>query len=704
MKRSLDAIFKPESVAVIGASTQRGTLGREIFDKLLENDFNGPVYPVNPKAEYIHSVKAYPRLSDIPARVELAVIVVRKELVLDVITECARCGVKGVIVITAGFKETGPKGAELERQLVEVIKAHHMRMIGPNCMGVINTAPDVRLDATFAPLVPLRGNIGLVSQSGALGQTILEHAQQLNLGVSMFVSVGNKADVSGNDLLEYWRDDPSVEVILMYLESFGNPQKFLKLAKEVSRKKPIIVVKSGRTISGARAATSHTGALAGMDRAFDALFKQCGVIRADTIHEMFDIALALANLPLPKGNRVAIITNAGGPGIMAADACESVGLQVVELQESTQKKLKAKLVAGASVGNPVDLLAGGQPEDFKFALEQVLTDEKVDAAIVIFVAPIITNPAEVALKISDAAQEFDKPVLGCFMGVQGVAPGIAELHRRRIPAYPFPESAARALASIVRYSGWLKKAPGVAPSFSVDKERAKAIVQSVIAQQREFLNADEVAQLLRGYGIPFINYRSGKHLSELIQAARELTFPLALKAASSEIIHKSEIGGVKLNLRNAKEVERAYHEMFDSLKSKGIALEDVSFILQEMLTGGREVIMGLHTLKGFGTLLMFGLGGIHVEVLQDVGFRLMPLSNLDAEEMLSEIKGYPILKGIRGDPPVDLELAKEVLLRLSLLAQDFPEIQEMDVNPFILFPERNKCAAVDARIRLHFDK
>jgi len=441
-----------------------------------------------------------------------------------------------------------------------------------------------------------------------------------------------------------------------------------------------------------------------MDRAFDALFKQCGVIRADTIDEMFDIALALANLPLPQGNRAAIITNAGGPGIMAADACESAGLQVVELQESTQKKLKAKLVADASVGNPVDLLAGGQPEDFKFALEQVLTDEKVDAAIVIFVALIIINPTEVALKTSAAAQEFDKPVLGCFMGVQGVAPGIAELHRRRIPAYPFPESAARALASMMRYSNWLKKDPGATPSFPVDKDRAKAIVQSAITQQRAFLNVDEVSELLTSYGIACVKYRRRKGLAEIIQAAHELTFPLVLKAASSEIVHKSEIGGVKLNLQNVNEVERAYHEMLDSLKSKGIALEGVSFILQEMLAGGREAIMGLHAAQGFGTLIMFGLGGIHVEVLQDVAFRLAPLSSLDAEAMLSEIKGYPILKGIRGEPPVDLELAKEVLLRLSLLTQDFPEIQEMDINPFMLFPQRNKCAAVDARIRLHLDK
>ncbi|RMF63793.1 MAG: GNAT family N-acetyltransferase, partial [Calditrichaeota bacterium] len=406
MVKSLDAIFRPASVAVVGASTQKGTLGREIFDKLLDTDFNGPIYPVNPKAKYIHSVKAYARISDVPGRVDLAVVVVRKEFVLDVVKECAESGVKGVVVITAGFKETGPKGAELEREILKVVKENGMRMVGPNCMGLINTDPEVRLDTTFAATVPPRGNVALASQSGALGQTILEHAYQLNLGISMFVSLGNKADVSGNDLLEYWREDPSVDVILMYLESFGNPRKFIRLAKQVSRRKPIIVVKSGRTRSGARAATSHTGALAGMDVAFDALFRQTGVIRADTINEMFDFAMGFANLPLPEGRCVAIITNAGGPGIMAADACESHGLEVVDLEESTRRKLREGLVPDASVNNPVDLLAGAQPDEFQFALRQVLEDKHVDAVIVIFVAPIITDPTQVARKISEVVQKF----------------------------------------------------------------------------------------------------------------------------------------------------------------------------------------------------------------------------------------------------------------------------------------------------------
>ena len=700
MTRSLDAIFQPKSVAIIGASTQKGTLGREVFDKLLNSDFNGPVYPVNPKADYIHSVKAYPQISAIPDKVELAVIIVRKELVLDIVKECAEFGVRGLVILSAGFKETGEKGAAVEREIVEIVKSYGIRMIGPNCMGVINTAPDIRLDATFAPITSLPGNIGLVSQSGALGQTILEHAQELNLGVSMFASVGNKADVSGNDLLEYWHHDPSVQVILMYLESFGNAKKFMQLAREVSLKKPIIVVKSGRTRSGARAATSHTGALAGMDVAFDALFKQCGVIRANTINEMFDIAMGLSHLPLPKGNRVAIITNAGGPGIMAADACESCGLQVVELNEATKLKLKIKLVPDASVNNPVDLLAGAQPDEFQFTLNEVLQDENVDSAIVIFVAPIITNPTEVAQKISQVAQQYDKPVLGCFMGVKGVATGIEELQRQRIPTYPFPESAARTLAAMVSYCKWQQKKTSDKPRLSTDKKLAQTIVESAFKQKREYLDDEEIANILTAYNIPFVQSTLCKTLKQILEAAKTIGFPVVLKVSSKDVIHKSEVSGVKLGLQTTDDLNKAYHEINESLKNLNIPLDTISYIVQEMLHGGREVILGIQKVPDFGALIMFGLGGIYVEVLRDVTFRISPLTDIDADEMIKEIKGLPILQGVRGEKSVAFETIKQVLLNLSQLSLDLPEIVEMDINPFMSFPESEKSKAVDARIRI----
>lgn len=698
--RSLDAIFRPRSVAVIGASTRRGTLGREVFDKLLDTEFNGPLYPVNPGAEYIHSVKAYKSIADIPDPVDLAVVIVPKEHVPAIVQQCAENRVKGLVVITAGFKETGPKGAEVERQMVKVVKDHDMRMVGPNCMGIFNLEPDVRLDATFAPIVPVAGNIALASQSGALGQTILEHAAELNLGISMFVSVGNKADISGNDLLEYWGAEDGIEVILMYLESFGEPRRFIELAKQVSQKKPIIVVKSGRTTSGARAATSHTGALAGLDVAYDALFKQCGVIRANTMNEMFDFAMGFGNVPLPGGNRVAIVTNAGGPGIMAADACESGGLEVVQLSQETKKNLRAHLNPDASVENPVDLLAGARPEDFQFALRKTLLDERVDAAIAIFVAPVITNPTHVALKIAEAAQEFDKPVLGCFMGVKGVARGIEELHRQRIPAFPFPESAARTLSAMVSYSNWRKQGAGSVQTRQVDTDEATAVMRAAIDSGRAHLSPEQTLQLLQAYGIPFAPSRICMTWDEIRRGGEKLGYPVALKVASESVVHKSEVGGVKLNLQTEAQLREAYETVQAALKKHDLAGAENRFMIQKMIGGGREVIMGLNKAGHFGTLIVFGLGGIYVEVLKDVSFRLTPATDLDIEHMIREVKGYPILAGIRGEKPVSLDAVKETLLRLSQMAIDLPQILELDLNPFMLFPESDKCVAVDARIRI----
>ena len=698
MSQSLDAIFRPKSVAVIGASTRKGTLGREVFDKLLDTDFNGPIYPVNPNAQYIHSVKAYATLRDIPSQVDLGVIVVPKQFVLNVVQEAADSGVKGLVVITAGFKETGKEGARIEAEMVRILKANRMRMVGPNCMGVINTEADVRLDTTFAPTVPLAGNIALASQSGALGQTILEHAHELNLGISMFVSVGNKADISGNDLLEYWRDEKSIDVILMYLESFGNPERFVQLAKEVSRQKPIVVVKSGRTSSGARAASSHTGALAGTDRAYDALFRQSGIARADSIKDMFDFAMAFASVPLPQGNRVAIISNAGGPGIMAADACENNGLLVVDLSDETRSALREALVPDASVMNPVDLLAGARPREFQTALDLVLRDQNVDAAIVIFVAPIITNPIEVALEIAKVTHSFEKPVLGCFMGVRGVAKGIEELHKWRIPAYPFPESAARSLAAMVDYSDWLNSPKGEIKKFSVDKETARGIIEAAVATGESHLSSSRCQKILAAYGIPLVTAREGKCVDDLIEGS--LNFPVVLKCSGQTVVHKSELGAVRLNIQSVEELKQAYEQICASLKRHKISRESVTFFVQPMLRHGREVVIGLSRTDDLGALVMFGSGGVYVEVLQDVAFRIAPLTNVDAEQMISEIRGYPILAGVRGEKSVAMDLITDVLLRVSQLSVDLPQIRELDLNPFLLFPDKEKCAAVDVRIRI----
>jgi acetyl coenzyme A synthetase (ADP forming)-like protein len=699
-KPTLDAIFRPRSIAVIGASTRKGALGREIFEKLVDNDFAGPVYPIHPTADFIHAVRAYPDISSVQGPVDLAIVVVPRDQVLPVVEGCARAGVKGLVVITAGFRETGRAGAEQEARLLDIVRRSGMRMIGPNCMGIINTDPAIRLDATFAPTTPRRGNLALASQSGALGVTILEHAHALNLGVSMFASLGNKADISGNDLLEYWRDDPSVEVILMYLESFGNPPRFIELAREVGRKKPIIVVKSGRTRSGARAAASHTGALAGLDAAYDALFRQCGVLRADTIEEMFDLALALADQPLPANDRTLIVTNAGGPGIMAADACEGHGLKVPHLDRQTQEKLRSRLRPEASSQNPVDLLADATADDYQFALDLALADSNVDAAIVIYVPPIMAETMQVAKRISEVAKSYRKPVLGCLMGVKGIATGVEELQRSRIPAYAFPESAARALGAMVRYRRWRERPEGRRVSLPMDLERVRSLLQPAIKNCREFLTSGESLELLRAAGIPTAEFAVCLDEKEAVEEAEKIGYPVVLKIDAADVVHKSDVGGVILGLGNRRELTAAVRRLSDAMEALNLPSAERRLLVQEMVPDGRETILGLSAVPQFGHLVMFGLGGIYTEVLADVAFRVVPLLDSDAADMVREIRGLPILQGVRGEPAIDFAVVEDALLRLSQLAEQVPEIIEADLNPFLTFPQAEACKAVDARIRV----
>jgi acetyltransferase len=701
MSKSLDAIFKPQSVAVVGASTRAGSLGRNLFDKMLAADFNGPIYPVHPTAQYVHSVKAYPTILDVPGPVNLAVIVVPREQVLHAVQQCAQKGVKGLIVITAGFKETGTEGAAREKALLELVKSNNMRMVGPNCMGVICTDLNLRLDATFAGAYPPTGKIAFASQSGALGVTILDYAGNLNLGVSMFVSLGNKADISGNDLLEYWRDDPAVNVILMYLESFGNPRKFVQLAREVSRRKPIVMVKSGRSEAGARAVSSHTGAIAGADLAFDALFAQCGVLRANTIEEMFDFAMGFANQPLPKGDRVAIVTNAGGPAIMATDACESLGLHLAQFPPALQQRLRARLLPECSVANPVDLLPAATEDDYQFTLEQILPDGGVDAIIVISVPPISADAIKVARRISAVAEKSNKTVLGCFMGVKGLAAAAAELQKQAVPAFSFPESAARALAAMVRYAQWRERKIGEFPAFAVHRDMAADMISAAKNAGRERLTDWEAFQVLVAYGIPIVGSRICRNLDEAIAAAQALGYPVVLKASAAEVIHKSDIGGVQLDLRNEADLKTAFHKLSMRLKGLGISLEQAQFLVQRMVEGGREVLLGINQAPAFGSIIAFGLGGIYVEALKDIALRVTPLTTEDAPDMVQSIRGLAILQGVRGEKPVAFDKLYETILRISQLAQDFPEIVEMDINPFLLFHEAEKCAAADVRIRIN---
>lgn len=699
-RETLDPIFRPRSVAVIGASTKRGAIGRVLFEKLLYSGFNGPVFPVHPTARHVHSVQAYPSILDVPQQVDLAVIAVKRELVLEVARECARAGVRGLVVITAGFREVGEKGRALEEELLRIVRQAGMRMVGPNCMGVICTDPRVNLDATFAPTVPRRGNVGFVSQSGALGVTILEYAANLNLGVSMFISIGNKADIAGNDVLDYWADDPSVEVILMYLESFGRPQQFVRLARQISRKKPIVIVKSGRTRSGAVAAASHTGAIAGTDRLFDAIFAQCGITRADTIEEMFDYAMGFANLPLPAGNRVAVITNAGGPGIMAADACENHGLELPPLSAETIERLRPHVSPEASLRNPIDLLAGANEQDFRVALQCVLDDPNIDGVIVIFVPPVVTDPVKVAHSISQAMSGHNKPVMGCFMGVKGIAGGIEELQKHRIPAYAFPESAVRTFRAMWDYAQWKSRPEQPAPRLPVESGRARAIIQQALSEGREFLSDQEGIALLAHYGIPFVETRVCDDAASVMKAAHDIGFPVVLKLSSPRVLHKTEHGAVITNVFNEDRLQSAFQQLESVVDRLQLSAGSYRYLVQAMVSDGREVMLGIQHNPRFGPMVAFGLGGIWVEVFQDVALRLAPLSRDVAEDMIQSIRGVDILRGIRGKQAVDFERLTEVLLRLSQLAVDHPEIVELDINPFLAFPEGHRCVAVDVRCRV----
>jgi len=696
---ALDAIFKPASIAVIGASRTPGTIGYMIVDNLLRNGFTGAIYPVNPRAAAVHGVPAFPSIGDVPVKIDLAVIAVPKELVADVAEQCGRSGVRALIVITAGFKEVGAAGRERETALIDIAHRHAMRIVGPNCLGVITSEPGVNMNATFAPSMPPPGNVSFMSQSGAMGITILDYAAEFGIGIHDFVSVGNKADVSGNDLTEYWATDPGTDVILMYLESFGNPRKFTSIARRVTRNKPIIVVKAGRTAAGARAASSHTGALAGVDTATDALLAQCGVIRVDRIEELFDLAMAFSQLPLPKDNTVAIITNAGGPGIIITDACEATGLHVVELAAETQARLRRDLPEEASVRNPVDMIATATPENYRIALETVLRDDNISSAIAAFVPPLGVRQLDVANAIVQARNAAPgKPVLAVLMGREGLPQGRAELGEAGIPAYIFPESAARALAAMDRQRRWLERPAGTIREFEVDRTAANAATTTTPGPDG-YLPAAATQKLLAAYGIPVIGSREAADSATAVTIARSIGYPVAMKVLSPDIVHKTDVGGVALDVRDDDEVRTAFAEITGRARAAAPDARIEGVIIEQLVKGGRELIIGMSLDPSFGPVLMFGLGGIYVEALRDVAFRVQPVSDIDARDMIDSIRGARLLAGVRGEPPSDLDLLAEVIQRISQLVGDNPNIVELDINPFVVFEHGG--IAVDARIRMN---
>ena len=707
MPESLDPLFRPRSIAVIGASRRRDAIGGAILHNLTEQPFQGPVYAINPNATHVQSLPAYPNIAAVPGEVDLAIIVVPSVGVLEAVEACGKKGVKALVVISAGFKEIGEEGAKREVALREVVRRYKMRLVGPNCLGILNTDPAVMMNATFAPVKPPAGRVAFSSQSGALGLAILDYARQLNVGISQFVSVGNKADVSGNDLIEFWERDEGTDVILLYLESFGNPTKFTQIARRVARKKPIVAVKSGRTESGSRAASSHTGALAGSDVAVDALFHQSGVIRTDTIEELFDTALLLASQPTPVGPRVAILTNAGGPGIMAADACEGMGLQLPTLEPKTVKALRAFLPAEASTRNPVDMIASANAESFEKAVRLLHADKNVDAVIVIFVPPLVTGAQEVAKAILAGAEGNTKPILSCFMGSHGVPESLKSLQSGHIPSYSFPESAARALARVVRYGVWRNSPVGKTPSLSgIDRGRAERAIAAARAAMpggargNGWMPPGPMSELLAAYGIRLNVARVATNRGESAAFAKSIGFPVVMKLRSPQVVHKSDVGGVRLNVRTEEEAAQVFDEFRALLKKANPEAQFEGVSVERMVAGGVETIVGMTRDPAFGPIVLFGLGGVAVELLHDVQVRLSPLTDTDATEMVQGIRGYPLLNGFRGAAKANEASLLDLLHRVSHLASEHPELLELDLNPVLALPGDAPAIALDARVRL----
>jgi acetyl coenzyme A synthetase (ADP forming)-like protein len=706
---SLRPMLSPRSVAIIGASRSEDAIGHRIVKFMQKAQYKGHIYPVNPKAGEICSLKSYANLREIPEPVDLAVIAVPRSKVLEVAKDCADAGVRALAVISAGFAETDESGRQLQAQLLDLVRTSGMRMIGPNCLGLINANANVRLNASFSPIYPVPGRIAMSSQSGALGMGVLGLTRKLGLGISTFVSIGNKADVTSNDLLQYWEQDANTNLILLYLESFGNPRRFSRIARRVSRSKPIVCVKSGRSEAGRRAAGSHTAALSSADAATDGLFEQTGVIRADSLSEMFDLAIFLESQPLPAGRRVGIVTNAGGPGILCADACEGRGLVVGPLSPQTPDRLNGLVNSQASLSNPIDLLAGAGPNTYHAALRALLADDTIDATVVIHVPVNIADLADVRLAIANAVAAArtagcTKPVLACIMGEDGATGPIAA-GAECIPVYPYPEVAGAVLARASGYSEWRRQPVGTYLEFEdVDRETAVRVCEKVRAkhpaEERVWLDPDQVRVVLASFGIKVPPAITARNKEEAVVAAREVGYPVAVKLVSATVVHKSDVGGVQLGITSDDGVREAYDTISRALKAHDLDGVMEGVLIQKMVGPGTELMAGVVQDRLFGPLVAFGLGGIHVEVLKDVTFRVTPLTDRDASRMLRSIHGARLLDGYRGHPPADQTALEELLLRLSSLVEHLPEIHQIDLNPIVAMAPGCGYAILDARIQI----
>lgn len=698
---SLQSFFNPKSVAIIGASRQKGKVGYEILINMVKGGYKGKVYPVNNKTPDIEGIKCYPDLASIGETPDLVIVIVPAQFVPGVMEECAKVKVKSVIVITAGFKEVGPEGKKLEQEVIQIAKRSGIRFIGPNCLGVIS--PPHKLNASFGGDLPLAGSIGYISQSGALLAAILDLANANGMGFSSLVSIGNKADVDELDLIKALGTQKDTKVIAGYLENITNGDEFVREAEEISYTKPILLMKSGSTAAGAKAASSHTGSLAGGDVAYESAFKRAGVIRCDSIKEQFDFAQAFANQPLPEGPNVAVLTNAGGPGIMAADAIEEKGLTFAKLTEETMKKLAEKLPAAANVHNPVDVLGDALADRYEFALDVVLDDPNVHSVVLLLTPQAMTQAketAEVVVKILKK-KKVNKPVLACFLGASKVAEGVEVLRQGRIPQYDSPESAVATLRVMVDHIRWRTRPKRVVRLFPVNRRKVESIVERHLRQGLLDIGEAEAKEIIEAYGFVTPKGAIATTAEQAANIAQQLGFPVVLKIWSPDILHKSDVGGVKVGLQSEQQVKDAFDLMMYRIPKKKPEAHILGVLVQEMVrTAGKEVIIGMHRDPHFGPLMMFGMGGIMVEVLKDVAFYLAPLTPEEAKQMLLNTKTYHILKGVRGQEGVDIDAIAEGLQRVSQLVTEFPEIKEMDINPYVVGAPGTTPIAVDARISL----
>jgi len=695
----LEAIFNPQSVAVFGASPNPARLGHRVLKNIIDHGYQGRIYPIHPRATEVLGFPAYPSVMAVPDPIDLAVIVIPPQHVLAAVNECGQKGVRGLVVITAGFKEVGGAGRDLERELLATVRRYGMRMIGPNSLGIIDTIS--KLNASFANAMPLPGNIALMSQSGAICAAILDWSHQQRIGFSRFVSLGNKADVDEVTLLEAWNRDEHSKVILAYLEAIDDGPNFIRVAREVTKVTPVVAIKSGTTAAGTRAASSHTGSLAGSETAYETAFAQSGILRARTMNELFDLALVFAYQPMIRGNRVAIVTNAGGPGIIATDAVERSGLAMAEFTPETIRRLQAKLPPNANFFNPIDVIGDATPDRYAWAIEAALADPNVDGLIILFTPQAVSDPLVTARLIIDLSKQTTKPIVTSFMGGASITSAVEALNTACIPNYLFPERAVQSLAAMYRQSLWQQRPAPTYRTFPVDRQRVADLFAKVRAAGRVELGEIEAREVIEAYGMRLPRSRLAQTPDEAVAIANEFGYPVVLKISSPDILHKSDIGGVRVGLHDATAVRDAF-ELIEYRARKYLPSARIwGILVQEMVRKGREILVGMTRDPQFGPLIAVGMGGIYVEVLKDVAFRLAPLSVEEVQEQIRSIRAYPLLRGVRGEPPADIAAIEETILRVSQMVTDFPEIVEMDINPLVVHHEGEGAIVLDARIILN---